>query len=174
MRRPRDASMRSRREAIRSLMPSRSSESADSCSSVAAASRNSLTSIVFSSSCSIASEVERTPARIFMAAPTRRLASTISMVLASHTVQVTTEANDKADQDRLHHWIGAEIHAPRREIAWQGRRADHRASPAPCARADHGVNVIAIAPSSAMTTQAHPTTRAEHIGYDRPETAYRI
>ena len=48
------------------------------------------------------------------------------MVLASQTDQVTTDANVKADQDCLHHWVGTDIHAPRREIAWQGRRADHR------------------------------------------------
>src|SRR5262245_1475309 len=87
--------MRSRRDAMRSLMPSRSVEPADSLSSVTAASRNFLTSPVVSASRSTPSDVERTPARILTAAPTRRLASTISMVLASHTVQVTTDAKTR-------------------------------------------------------------------------------
>ena len=87
MRRPSLASMRSRRDAIRSLMPSLSVEPADSLSSVTAASRNRLTSPRGLRGRSTPSDVERTPARILTAAPTRRLASTISMVLASHTVR---------------------------------------------------------------------------------------
>src|SRR5262245_41971978 len=87
--------MRSRRDAMRSLMPSLSVEPADSLSSITAASRNFLTSPVVSPSRSTPSDVERTPARILTAAPTRRLASTISMVLASHTVPVTTDAKTR-------------------------------------------------------------------------------
>src|SRR6476620_2001291 len=84
--------MRSRRDAIRSLIPSRSIEPAESFSSVTAASRNCRTSPWASASRSTPSDVERTLARMASAARTRRLQIAISTVLASHTVQVTSEA----------------------------------------------------------------------------------
>ena len=67
-------------------------EPADSFNSVTAASRNCLISPWAPASRSTPSEVDRTLPRTFRAAATRRLASRISTVLASHTVQVTTEA----------------------------------------------------------------------------------
>src|SRR6188472_884858 len=84
--------MRSSRDAIRSLIPSRSMEPAESFNSVTAASRNCRTSPCVAASRSTPSVVERTLARMFRAARTRRLQITISIVLASHTVQVTSEA----------------------------------------------------------------------------------
>src|SRR5262249_27583870 len=60
--------------------------------SVTAALRNWMTSPCTSASRSTPSAVERTRTSSLSAARTRRLANTISMVLASHTVQVTIEA----------------------------------------------------------------------------------
>ena len=84
--------MRSSRDAIRSLIPSRSMEPAESFNSVTAASRNCRISPFVAASRSTPSVVERTLARMFNAARTRRLQIMISIVLASHTVQVTSEA----------------------------------------------------------------------------------
>src|SRR6516225_4240127 len=84
--------MRSRRDAIRSLMPSLLVEPVETFNSDTAASRNWATSPTASASRSTAPAVERTPTSRFNAPRTRRLANAISMVLASHTVQVTTEA----------------------------------------------------------------------------------
>src|SRR4051795_12807423 len=84
--------MRSSRDAIRSLIPSHSMEPAESFNSVTAASRNCRTSPCVAASRSTPSIVERTLARMFKAARTRRLQIMISIVLASHTVQVTSEA----------------------------------------------------------------------------------
>src|SRR5215471_8710213 len=84
--------MRSRRDATRSLMPSRSVEPGETFNSVTPASRKRMTSPRESASRSAPSAVERTWRILFNAVRTRRLAKKISMVLASHTVQVTTEA----------------------------------------------------------------------------------
>src|SRR5262249_29898596 len=83
---------RSRRDAIRSLMPSGSVEPDETFNSVTAASRNCMTSARESASRSTPSAVERAWTSSLSAVRTRRLAKKISMVLASHTVQVTIEA----------------------------------------------------------------------------------
>jgi hypothetical protein len=67
-------------------------EPAESFNSVTAASRNCRTSPLVSANRSTPSEAERTLARILNAARMRRLQITISIDLASHTVQVTSDA----------------------------------------------------------------------------------
>ncbi len=51
----------------------------------------------------------------------------MSTVLVSQTVHVTIEATRKTDQHGFHDRISILIHAPRREIPGQGRRANDSA-----------------------------------------------
>src|SRR5258708_25060559 len=86
------ASIRSKRDAIRSLTPSLwARASADSRNSATAASRNSAAGYVKSDD--LTSDNDVAGASDLKAVLTRRLATTISIDLASQTVQVTTEAN---------------------------------------------------------------------------------
>jgi hypothetical protein len=92
-------------------------EPVETFNSAVAATRNWAPSPLISATCSMPSSVERTPASLFNAVRTRRLAKKISIDLASHS---DDRSEDKADQYRLHHRIGVEIHAPGAEIARQG------------------------------------------------------
>jgi hypothetical protein len=85
-------SIRASREATRSLMPSRWITSDDSCSSLAAAARNDATMPRRAPTRSVADSSERSAPMAASAERTLRLANRSSMLLASQTVQVTTEA----------------------------------------------------------------------------------
>ncbi len=92
IRRPLAASIRSSREAMRSLMPSRSALLWDSSISVTAAARNSPAGLCVALRRSTPSASRCTDPSVAKSARTRLLAIISSMVLASHTVQVTTDA----------------------------------------------------------------------------------
>ncbi len=92
MRRPVAASMRSRREATRSLMPSLSTASAERLSSIIAA-RTSGARPCRSPNFLAASASEDMRASAVSSLRSRRLAANISSVLASAIVQVTNDAN---------------------------------------------------------------------------------
>src|SRR5229473_7322562 len=88
--RPNAASMRSRRDAMRSLRPSRSMASAETrISAIAAATRSPAGA---GRSAAFAADNVSTPASAARALRARRLARAISIVFASQTVQVMTDA----------------------------------------------------------------------------------
>ena len=96
MARPPFASMRSSRDATRSLMPSRSIVSPERRSSAAAAATSRPPGLVLRASSADAASRSRTDASVFRTLRTRRLAPISSIDFASHTVQVATEATTSA------------------------------------------------------------------------------
>ena len=119
--------MRSSREATRSLMPSRSAESADSCSSVDGRGEELADLALGVGERSHALGGERAPRERRQArARTRRLAATSSMRLGEPHRPGHDRGEGQPDHHRLHHDVGLEEHAPGREIARQHGGADDR------------------------------------------------
>src|SRR5262249_11698425 len=118
MRRPQLASMRSSRDAIRSLMPSVSAKPGESFSSVAAAPRNCATSPLISAK--LLDLLERTYAgELPRCCPPPPLGEKDFDRFGEPHRPGDERGKGKPDQYRLHHRVGVEKHAPGAEVAVQ-------------------------------------------------------
>ena len=129
MSRPAATSRRARRVATRSLMPLLSARSADRRSSSMAASisagrmpRRRSEACARIGERALLADRGRAPCAAGAWPPTARA------ILASHTVHVTSEANDQADHDPLHEDVGRHEHRPGRQIARQVGAAERQAA----------------------------------------------
>ncbi len=162
MRRLKLASRRSSRDAIRSLIPSRSSGLGESRSSVTAAARNLPISFFVLESRSSPFDSEAAPGRMVKAERTRRRARKISIVLASHTVQVTTEANTSPIRTPL--TIGSALRNMPHGVRSRGSVAVPMtaASPGSCASADDEIpSRTHIAAGTEILRKKRPIRRAK-------------